>query len=64
MKDLSMMELAVTYTALQERIQHLRALPDAESDVQLQGEIFLSESACAKVKALYVSKRGSDAALD
>ena len=56
--ELSILELAVTFTALEERIERLKKIPNPENDIQLFGEIESSEAARSKIKQMYLAKGG------
>ncbi|MBQ4050233.1 MAG: hypothetical protein IJD13_01250 [Oscillospiraceae bacterium] len=58
MESLNILELAVIYSALDERIERLKALRSDEVDLMLAGEIKISESLLKKAKTLYLSKGG------
>ena len=58
MESLNILELAVIYSALDERIERLKALRSDEVDMMLAGEIKISESLLKKAKTLYLSKGG------
>lgn len=58
MENLNMMELAMIYSALDERIERLKSCLSDEADVKLSGEIAISESLREEAKNLYLSKGG------
>lgn len=58
MERFSILELAVVYTALNERLKRLKELHMSDDDVKLKGEIELTESSMTKVKNMYLSLGG------
>lgn len=56
---ISMIEFAVIYSSIAERLQRLESLAINDDDVKLKGEIISSKSALKKVETLYLSTGGN-----
>lgn len=65
MRDtLTLLECAVTHTALKERCERLQELYKHNNDAKLYGEIQLSQTALEKIKHQYLSIGGNSDWLD
>lgn len=64
MIDLSLVELAVTYNALTNYISKLENCYKSDKDILVKGELEFSRQAKEKIRANYISKKGSADGLD
>lgn len=60
----TLLELAVMYTALQERCERLEQLYSQDNDVKLYGEIQSTKSALDKTKHIFISTGGKSDLLE
>lgn len=58
MERFSILELAVIYSALNERFERLEKLHKSNDDIKLKGEIELTNRSMTKVKDMYLSLGG------
>lgn len=59
MPDFTVLELAVTITALENYINHLSSFPNKDSDIKLKGEIEIAKTSLNKAMKEYQNSFGN-----